>query len=349
MASGSSAISDVGKQVSALINSLAMGFRILGLRFELLLVPIALSAAVLFLPPADLSFFSQEMDAILQEFPFPSEQGGYAVMLDEILSSQNFSSFPIGPLLVNRSFFRVPGLVRPFAQEQAQVQVWQISVWRDFASVAAALFLGGVAVGAGYLYWLGQHIPSGTSAPSPPAAAIPADSPEPATANPGPSFWVRLGQMLLYFLLLAGIWMGSSLLAALLSLAGAALMGFILAFYFIAILIFLLYQTYVAAGVMLDGLSAWQALRHSAQLVHHNRMATLVFLVLAGFILWGMESLLDIFIDMVRGHRAIILIASVFFAYVGTGVALAFLVFYRTRCLQQQGMDITRYLEVQED
>ncbi len=375
------------REKGTLINSLVMGFGILGRRLELLLVPVVLSIIVLLLPPVDLSILARQLESSLEQMQqLPRETGpttGTASPRSEdtdidpgleaqILGMDAFpndglpwslgeamENFSLGIILVNRMFFRVPGYVNlaPMTETGSAGAALAVSSVQDLLLLFGSAFACSILAGALYLYQLGQlvrhHFQRFETLSSPgEEPGLDTDAPVQAAAG----FWFRTGQMFLYFAFLLAVWMGSVLLVALIlgifSLAapGAAvgLMYFVLMSFLIAYPLFIYYQTYVVAGVMMDGFTAWQAFRNSLQLVRLNFLPTLLFLLLAGFILWGIELLLVRLVSLTGDHTAGVLIASLLFAYVGTGVALAFLVFYRTRLLAQQGVDITPYFETQE-
>lgn len=339
-----------------MINSLALGYRILGRRFELLLIPVALSLAALFWPPVDISPLTRQLETMLQEAQSTEATGDVAPGLENLLPSfsldtfpgLDFSALPLGPFLINRMFFRVPGYVR-IDPPEALNGGWNLPASDpvEVIFLIGGVFLCGVLAGTLYLFRLSYLVPQ--------AEATSESELDPETLVP--TFWFRVGQMLLYFLAMVLAWMISAflfslllILASLVMPAGAlaALSALIVMVYFVVTLLFLYYQTYVTASVVMDGLTLWNALRRSVQLVRHSLFSTTLFLILSGFILLGIERLLDSIILLTNESMVSILLSSVVFAYVGTGIALAFLVFYRTRYLRQQGMDIMAYFESQE-
>lgn len=352
---------------NALINCLAMGFRILGLRYELLLLPIVLSLVAAVLPPVDLSFFVpelEEMVAQLQAVAASEEPAGGANapgsdLFEIAFANLGVNGLPIGAFLVNRAFFRVPGYVTA-APMGAPLPEWSWpvdAVW-DFILLVFALMCAGFMLGAVYQFRLAQFVPAAPAADGG-AAGVREEAPAQDFRTREGDFLFRIGQILFYFAFLLVIWVGSVFLMALFvgliglafaqALVGGYLLSLAMTSYFMIGLLFLFYQTYVTAGVMLDGLSLWAALRRSAQLVGRNLLSTGAFLLLAGFIMLGMDQLLQLLIEQTRGHLVSIMFSIVVFAYVGTGVALAFLVFYRTRCLLQRGNDVAAYFELQEN
>lgn len=342
-----------------MINCLALGLRILSARVELLVLPVALSIVVLLLPPVDGSVYVDDLTAQLQAL---SPSGTDATDLFERIlpNTVDLTLLPMGSLLtvMARFFFRLPAFtVEVAAAGLGQVEPWRMASAGEMLGLAAVFLLAGGVAGAFYFFWLSQCVPGFEPADAPPA--LPAEgTPEPAVPLSGLGRCV--GQGILYLLLLTGIWIGGTFAAALimsllfvaagLTGAGAAAgaLSFLMTLLFVAVTLFLFYQTYVTAGIMLDGLNVWTALRRSFRLVRENVFSTLIFLALGGFILLGVEFLLGQLVSAFDHHWGGVLIASVIFAYIGTVVSLAFLVFYRTRYLKHRGYDIAEYFALQD-
>ncbi len=363
-----------------------MGFGILGRRLEFLLIPVALSIIALLLPPVDLSRLTHQLETSLAQIQTLSQESGPAsgrapaagaagdgstdmepgletLGMDAFLNGELpwpiLDTFPLEIVLVNRMFFRVPGYISllPMADTSSPWTSLAVSSVGELLLLLAGTFACGILIGAFYLYQLGQLVMHYFQRFKEARAAEEEPDLDEAKSVPASAgFWFRAGQMFLYFAFILVAWLSSVLLLALVlgvfSLAApqaaAGIMYFALSFLFVAYPLFIYYQTYVTAGVMMDGFTAWQAFRNSLQLVRQNFLPTLLFLFLAGFIMLGIELLLENLISLTQDHAISVLVASLIFAYVGTGVALAFLVFYRTRLLAQQGLDITPYFETQE-
>ncbi len=353
-----------------MIDSLALGFRLLTNQFELLIVPIALSILVFLLPPVDLSAHLESMDVLLEQIQIQSsgmEGDGQgpdpqtAAMLTAILENLDFSQIYVGDLLliVGRTFFRVPTYISGTAvQGLGPVTSLSLSSPAQILGMTVFLVLLGAVAGAFYLYWLAQFVPD-YSQEGDPDTILPDHPAEFAFGGRTVTMGRCIGQGLLYVGVLIAIWFGTafaiSLFLTLLSLVAglggilASLLPFLATMLTVAAILFLFYQTYVTAGIMMDGLSVWPALRQSVQLVRQNVLSTLAFLILGGFILLGVQQLLDQLVTAMQEHWAGILVAAVVFAYVGTVISLAFLVFYRTRNLKHRGYDIAEYFALQDN
>ena len=95
---------------------------------------------------------------------------------------------------------------------------------------------------------------------------------------------------------------------------------------------------FVTVAIVLDDLSVMQAVRQSVQVVRFNFGATLLFVLLTNLISVGFSIILTNLGQMVPfGTLGAILLN----AYIGTGLAMALLVFYRTRWLKLAGEQAT--------
>ena len=349
-----------------MINSLALGFRILGLRLDLLIIPVLLSLAALYWPPADISLLFADLQAIFAEAQDAAQAQADAGALpaetptpfapEALLQGLDTSILPLGQLLVNRTFLRVPGLVVALPLDQLLTD-WspKLSSIPDFLLVLAAFSAAGVAMGTLYQWQLASTVDTALRAwteRDPPDAAD-AD-PEVAEASPWDAFWFRVWQTGLYLVLLVVLVTALSLVVSLLMAAlalvmpGAVfpLMGLYMLFLLMALPIFLFLQTYIIPGIVLDSLKVVAAARQSVALIRNNVVSTLAFLLLSGFILFGIEQALG---SINAGFNPVLLLlSSISFAYVGTGTAMAFLVFYRSRCLMSDGVDITAWFKSME-
>ena len=90
---------------------------------------------------------------------------------------------------------------------------------------------------------------------------------------------------------------------------------------------------FVVAGIVMDNLGIWPAIVRSVYLVRTNFWATLGFIVLSTLIGLGIAVLLA---QLAQSATWLHVVAIFVNAYIGTGLALAFLVFYRSRLLKAQ-------------
>ena len=99
------------------------------------------------------------------------------------------------------------------------------------------------------------------------------------------------------------------------------------------ILVLFFYLYFAIAGIVMDNLGVWPAVVRSVQLVRTNFWPTLGFIVLSTLIGLGIAVLLA---QVAQAAVWLHVVAIFVNAYIGTGLALAFLVFYRSRLLKVQ-------------
>jgi hypothetical protein len=98
------------------------------------------------------------------------------------------------------------------------------------------------------------------------------------------------------------------------------------------LLVLFFYLYFVTAAVILDNLPVHRAIAQSFVLVRNNFWATLAFVLLYNVITLGFAFIMASVAEMSSvGTIAAILI----YAYIGSGLAMSLLVFYRTRILKQ--------------
>jgi hypothetical protein len=323
-----------GKKRVALsvIDSLSAGYRFLGRRFELLLVPVLADLAIWLLARLTLGSL---LDRIAELYRSSADVEGMPADLAEMGTqvSQLFGEFGetinLMTLLANQSLMHVPSLMRVMGPMPEQGRVDLEGSW-----VIAGTILGlgalGLLLGAIYLNMLAQQLPIGNAAK--------AATPGRFAANVGRS-WVRI---MLFVVLAALIMMGAYVIAslglgviALIVPALSTFLAFMLGGVTFAAYFFLYFVT---VAIVLDDLSVMPAVRQSVQVVRFNFGATLLFVLLTNLISLGFSIILTNLGQMVPfGTLGAILLN----AYIGTGLAMALLVFYRTRWLKLAGEQAT--------
>ncbi len=94
-----------------------------------------------------------------------------------------------------------------------------------------------------------------------------------------------------------------------------------------------LYLYFVTPAIVMDSTGIGEAVLRSVRLVRENFWATLGLIVLTNFISLGVGLLL---MQVASLNNVGAVIAVLVNAYVGTGLAMALLVFYRTRFLKEK-------------
>ena len=308
------------------IESLSAGYRFLGRRLELLLIPILLDLLFWLGPRLSVAPLFQQLSAFYTQAAnvegMPTEMADMSEQMALLLQQTGESSNLLGAL-ANSSLLHVPSLIAsgiiPGANSVIEVQ----------SPLAAVLLLIsfsliGVLLGVIYMDMLARHLPLG-------------DGPKPLNFADFASVVLRHWLMvLLYvaFLVVAGV-IGSipiALVVTALSLISPFISSLLLMLLSGTLLVIFFYLYFVAAALIMDNLPVHRAIIQSFVLVRRNFWATLGFVVLYNVIMLGFAYLMTGVASITPiGTIAAILV----YAYIGSGLAMALLVFYRTRILKQ--------------
>lgn len=308
------------------IDSLSAGYRFLGRRVELLLIPILLdllfwlgprlSVAPLFQQLADFYTQAATMEGMPEEMVQISKQMALAL-------AQSGEQSNLFGALANSSLLHVPTLLAgsmPLSNQVIEVQ----------SPLSALLLFGGfsllgVLIGVVYMNMLARTLPLG-------------DAPKPTTFGAFLTAVLRHSLMvLLYVILLVGaLLIGSipvALAVTLFSLISPLIGSMILMLLSGTVLILFFYLYFVTAAVVMDNLPIHRAIAQSFVVVRNNFWATLGFVLLYNVIALGFAFIMNSLAEMAPwGTVAAVLL----YAYIGSGLAMALLVFYRTRILKQE-------------
>jgi hypothetical protein len=309
----------------SIIDCLSAGYRFLGWRIELLIIPVLLDfvlwvgprlgvapifddLAATYAAAAGMEDLTADMRMTLDQFAVSvRDMGAYTNLADALVSGAAFHVPSLGPVgaIANATVITI---ANPFSA---------LLLWVLFGLI-------GVLLGVFYLGLLARRLPIGGM----------------AHANLGGFLgatlwhWLRaVGFVLLTFALLLMIYIPVAFLLSILmlisptagSLAAASAGGLVLVVFF--------YLYFVSAGIVMDNLGIWPAVVRSVQLVRTNFWATLGFIVLSTLIGLGIAVLLA---QLAQSSVWLHVVAIFVNAYIGTGLALAFLVFYRSRLLKAQ-------------
>lgn len=307
-----------------IIDSLSAGYRFLGRHIELLIIPIVLdlflwlgpqlNVAPLFVQAADLYRTATTVQGAPPELT--QMTGQFADLLAVAGTNSNlFDS------LVSQSLMHVPSLMI-FLGPQPGGLVYAVS--NPFAAVGLYLGLSiiGILIGVIYLNQLAHRLPLGSG---PKALSL---------GGRVRTIFRQWGLILLFLLVLGVILLLGAIptffAAGLLSLLYLPLGSIAALLFGGAVLIILFYLYFVTAALVLDDLPLPAAVAQSFRLVRDNFWATLGFLVLTGVIAAGFALLFRQFSTMAAWALLPAILAN---AFIGTGLTMALLVFYRTRVL----------------
>jgi hypothetical protein len=309
------------------IDSLSAGYRFVGKRLELLLAPILLDLLFWIGPRLSIAPLLQRAATFYTEASavegMPADMAQMSSQMATLLSESGKNSNLLA-VLANSSLLHVPSLLAAIGplNERAVIEV-------QSPLAAFLLFVGfgllGVLVGVVYMNMLARTLPIG-------------DAPKPT------SFGAFVGMVLRHWLIVllyvalvvVALIIGSipvTLATALLSLISPFIGSLIFVLLSGTILVLFFYLYFVTAAVVVDNLPAHRAIVQSFVLVRNNFWATLGFVLLYNVITLGFAFIMASLAAMTPWGT---LVAILLYAYIGSGLTMALLVFYRTRILKQE-------------
>jgi hypothetical protein len=305
------------------IDSLSAGYRLLGKRVWLLLLPVALDLLLWRAPRLNIAPLLQPLVALNREAAaagLPGDVAGMASMGADALARMGESS-NLFTGLVSGALLHVPSLFAAFVLPLAGQVVEVTSAALALAAWVALLLLG-LWIGVVYLSLLARVVPIGR--PSRPVGWR-------AFLRATGQRWQRvLGFLLLAGVLLTAIYIPVAVALSLLLVFVPALgtMGMFLLGGTFFVVYFYLY--FVTAAIVMDDLPVRAAVACSIWLVRFNFWSIAGFILLYNVIGAGIGLVLS---GMAAAQPLGTIAAIVVNAYIGTGLAIALLVFYRSRVL----------------
>jgi hypothetical protein len=304
---------------------LSAGYRFLGRRIELLIIPILLDLLFWLGPRLSIAPIFQQMASLYTQVS--ATEGMSPDMVDMIKQaattfSQMGEQSNLLNSLANTTMLHVPSLMAGSGVNIGPV----IEIQSPLAAISLLIgfSLLGVLIGVVYMNMLARTLPLG-------------DGAKPATLSQFATNVVRhFVMVILYVLLIIGALMIGAipvtLIVALLSLLNPYIGSLIFMLFIGVIMVLLFYLYFVTAGLILDDLPVYRAITQSFLTVRNNFWPTLGFIVLYTVISLGFAYLL---INLATMTPVGTVIAILVYAYIGSGLAMALLVFYRTRLLKQ--------------
>lgn len=309
------------------IESLSAGYRVLGRRFDLLVVPLVLDVLLWLAPRLSLApLLRRFVDMTLpaggaQEMPADIVEINrqFAELMEQLSENSNLLS-----ALVNSSLLHVPSLLGATGIV-GDTRVVEIT----HPLGALMLFIGfgllGVLIGIIYLNQLVRLLPLGNA----PKAASAGEFVQAVLRH----WFMMLLYIVLIFFTIVLISLPVALATVLVTLVSPLMAPLLLIISSGAITVIIFYLYFVTAAVVMDNLPVHRAVAQSFVLVRSNFWSTLGFVVLYNLISLGFATLMD---TLAQLNPAATLVAILAYAYIGTGLTLALLVFYRTRILKQE-------------
>jgi hypothetical protein len=309
----------------SIIDCLSAGYRFLGWRIELLIIPLVLDF-MLWLGPR--FGVAPIFDALAESYTTAASMEGLTPDLQMI-----FDQFAVSVREIGQYTNLADGLGERCGAACAHVGACRRAGKRhdhhgcqSAGGAAALVLLGliGVLLGVIYLGLLARRLPIGGMAYVDLGGFVAATV----------LHWLRaVGFILLVFVLLFMIYIPTAFVITLLMFISPALGTAALASTGALALVLFFYLYFVTAAIVMDNLGVWPAIVRSVQLVRQNFWATLGFISVSTLIGWGFALLAA---QIAQNAAWLHVAALIVNAYIGTGLALALLVFYRSRLLKAQ-------------
>ncbi|MEZ4661890.1 MAG: hypothetical protein R2911_30440 [Caldilineaceae bacterium] len=310
------------------IESLSAGYRLVGYRMYLLIVPVALDLFLWLAPRLSVESLFDRLAAFYTSVAQTEELAGDMLTLTQqaaTLIEQAGRGSNLLHMLVSSSLLHVPSLMIAL-EPMADGQIYEIT----HPLLMLGLFIGfallSLLFGVLYLGMLARYLPIGQGEKG--------DSLPRFIYISGRRWLLTLLYTFLvgfaFFAVYTPAILGISLIMLLIPALGSGLIlllgGLTFVVYF--------YLYFAVIGFIVDDLSIFDAVVRSMRLVRHNFWSTLGFIMVLNLISIGFSLLLS---PIAAQHPYGTVAAIVANAYIGTGLAMAVLVFYRTRLLQLEG------------
>jgi hypothetical protein len=313
------------------IDCLSAGYRYLGWRLELILIPIVLDLLLWLGPRLNVApvfdQFATSYQGLASAEGVTPEIGQMVTQLSDSIRQMGEGSNLLGGL-VSSTLLHVPGLPVVTAN-------WLPHYTIDVTTVGEAAIwwlvfsLLGLLLGVIYLTLLARRLPIGAAAGSTGGQVAVAVL----------RHWLQvIGFVIIVALALLIIYLPISFIVGLMMLVSPAMGSAAAAFAGALTLVVFFYLYFVTAALIMDNVPLSVGIMRSIRLVQENFWATLGFILLSTLIGLGIALLLVQLanLGMWAGFVAIVLNA-----YIGTGISMALLVFYRSRFIK--GADMAQF------
>ena len=314
-----------------IIDSISTGYRFVSQRPRLLLLPLLLDALLWVMPRwsisslmqrlADLNRGAAEDPRMMEGNPFDLAQ--MSDLLVAVGQTSNLAQF-----LVNGALYHVPSLLAALPGIKGNHPSVEIDSLGAAGLLSLLFGLAGLLIGATYMNLLAQNLPIGEGQKALSLNSLASRIVRHWLRTIGFLVFVALGLTMIY---IPGVF-GIVVLALISPMLGSGAL-----FLFAGlILVILFYLYFVTTALVLDDLAIGHAVRRSIHLVRYNFWNTVGFVLLTSLISMGMGLLFN---QITQLHTLGVAFATLGNTFVGTGLAMSLLVFYRTRILamQQEG------------
>jgi hypothetical protein len=314
-----------------IIDCLSAGYRYLGWRFELILIPVVLDLLLWLGPRLDVAPLFEDFALAYGELA--AAEGvtpEIAQMVDQLSASvrQMGEGSNLLSGLVSGALLHVPGMPVVGAEWLSRTSIAVTTVGE--AAIWWLVFsLLGLLLGVIYLTLLARRLPIGS------VAGASAGQMAMAVLR----HWVQvIAFVIAVALALLILYLPISFVVGLLMLASPAFGSAVAALAGTLTLIVFFYLYFVTAALIMDNVPLNVAVMRSLRLVQENFWSTLGFVLISGLIGLGIALLL---VQAANTGMWAALAAIVANAYIGTGLTMALLVFYRSRFIK--GADLTQF------
>lgn len=316
-----------------IIDSISTGYRFVGQRPGLLLLPLLLDALLWLMPRWSIGPLLEQLADLFRTMtaganmmegnPFASPQTG-----DLLVAVGQTSN--LAHLLVNGLLYRVPSLLAVLPAIKGGHPSVEIDSLANAMLLSLLFGLTGLLIGATYMNLLARSLPIGEG-----QKVLSINN----LARRVVRHWLRtIGFLVIVSFGLLMIYIPGMLGITVLTLISPALgSGAFLLFGSLfggLVIVILLFLYFVTTALVLDDLAIGHAVRRSIHLVRHNFWHTLGFILLTSLISLGMGLLFRQITQLL--YDLGVALATLGNTFIGTGLAMSLLVFYRTRILAMQ-------------
>lgn len=320
------------------IDSLSAGYRFLARRLDLLLIPLLLDLFFWLGPRLSIETLMQNFASWYLSLSKQTEMPTDLISVVESAADQMAAlgkNTNLFYALASQRLFHMPTIL-PITELGVTGNIIQVQSPIAMIGLLILLTVIGLWIGVLYLSLLARALPIG-------GAAKPVSTSTFITNTfrhwARVLIFVTLGMVALIALIIP-----LSIIASLLMLI---LPGMLLGFTAIGSgleLLISIYLYFMVAAIIMDDLSIRAAIRQSLRLVQSNFWSVLGFVLVSLLIEVGFSILL---VDLTTFQPPIGLIAAILLnAFIGTGLAMALLIFYRSRILLVEGKQVTGEFEI---
>lgn len=305
-----------------IIDSLSAGYRFVTERLYLLIIPILLDLFLWFSPRLSIAPVLERLAELYNQAAQMEElSGDLAVMADQAsaLVTELGQQSNLFNLIVNSALFHVPS-VMILSAPMPDANIQELSGVTGIGLIILGLSLFGLFAGVLYLGLLGDQLPLGNGVKSRSMAEFFAVSIR--------RFMRAVLLVVAVIVLLLALLIPVSLGVTFIAIVSPALASFLMALLSGLVFVALFYLYFSTAGLVLDDLPAIGAIGRSVRLVRSCFWPAVGFIILINVIGRGFSL---IWLPIMNYSPFGIIVAIVGNAYIGTGLAMALLVFYRTR------------------